>query len=63
MDAMVAPADIKYPTSLELLNKSCGRLESAIVIRWEEVPHTGHKLPVFCQENPEDPCWVQSKVH
>ncbi len=45
MDATVAPADIKYPTDIELLNKSREHLETAIEILWKEVPHTGHKLP------------------
>lgn len=45
MDATVAPADIKYPTDIDLLNKSREHLEKAITILWEEVPHTGHKLP------------------
>lgn len=45
MDATVAPADIKYPTDIDLLNKSREHLETAIEILWKEVPHTGHKLP------------------
>ncbi len=45
MDATVAPADIKYPTDIDLLNKSREHLEKAITILWEEVPHRGHKLP------------------
>ena len=45
LDATVAPADIKYPTDIELLNKSREHLETAINILWKEVPHTGHKLP------------------
>ena len=45
MDATVAPADIKYPTDIDLLNKSWGHLETAVDILWKEVPHTGHKLP------------------
>ena len=45
MDATVAPADIKYPTDIDLLNKSREHLETAVTILWEEVPHTGHKLP------------------
>ncbi len=45
MDATVAPADIKYPTDIDLLNKSREHLETAITILWEEVPHRGHKLP------------------
>ena len=45
MDATVAPADIKYPTDIDLLNKSREHLEAAVDILWEEVPHKGHKLP------------------
>ena len=45
MDATVAPADIKYPTDIDLLNKSREHLEKAIAILWKEVPHKGHKLP------------------
>ena len=45
MDATVAPADIKYPTDIDLLNKSREHLESAVDILWNEVPHKGHKLP------------------
>lgn len=45
LDATVAPADIKYPTDIDLLNKSREHLETAVNILWEHVPHTGHKLP------------------
>ena len=45
MDATVAPADIKYPTDIDLLNKSREHLEAAIDILWNELLHTGHKLP------------------
>lgn len=45
LDATVAPADIKYPTDIDLLNKSREHLETAVGIVWKEVPHTGHKLP------------------
>lgn len=45
MDATVAPADIKYPTDIDLLNKSREHLEKAIDILWNEIPHKGHKLP------------------
>jgi IS5 family transposase len=45
MDATVAPADIKYPTDIDLLNKSREHLEKAINVLWSVVPHTGHKLP------------------
>ena len=45
LDATVAPADIKYPTDLDLLNKSREHLEHAIDLLWPYVPHTSHKLP------------------
>ena len=45
MDATVAPANIKYPTDIDLLNKSREHLEKAISIYWELVPHKGHMLP------------------
>lgn len=45
MDATVAPADIKYPTDIDLLNKSREHLETAVDILWKEVPHKSHKLP------------------
>lgn len=45
MDATVAPADIKYPTDIDLLNRSREHLETAVTILWKEVPHKGHKLP------------------
>ena len=47
LDATVAPADIKYPTDIDLLNKSREHLETAVGILWKKgnVPHTGHKLP------------------
>lgn len=45
MDATVAPADIKYPTDVDLLNKSREHLETAIDILWDHVPHDGRKLP------------------
>ncbi len=45
LDATVAPSDIKYPTDIDLLNKSREHLETAIEILWKEVPHKGHKLP------------------
>ena len=45
MDATVAPADIKYPTDIDLLNKSREHLETAVTILWKEVSHKGHKLP------------------
>ena len=45
LDATVAPADIKYPTDIDLLNKSREHLETAVSILWQHVPHTSHKLP------------------
>ena len=45
LDATVAPADIKYPTDIDLLNRSREHLETAVNILWQHVPHTGHKLP------------------
>lgn len=45
LDATVAPADIKYPTDIDLLNKSREHLETAVNILWQHVFHTGHKLP------------------
>jgi len=45
LDATVAPADIKYPTDIDLVNKCREHLETAIEILWKEVPHKGHKLP------------------
>lgn len=45
MDATVAPSDIKYPTDIDLLNQCREHLETAIDILWEDLPHTGHKLP------------------
>ena len=45
LDATVAPADIKYPTDIDLLNRSREHLETAVDILWQHVPHTGHKLP------------------
>lgn len=45
MDATVAPADIHYPTDIDLLNSSRKHLEKAIDLLWENVPHSGHKLP------------------
>lgn len=45
LDATVAPADIKYPTDIDILNKAREHLETAIGICWKHVPHKGHKLP------------------
>lgn len=45
MDATVAPADIKFPTDIDLLNQCREHLETAINLHWPHIPHTGHKLP------------------
>ena len=45
MDATVAPAYIKDPTDLDLLNKCREHLENAIDRLWPMVPHTLHKYP------------------
>ena len=45
LDATVAPADIKYPTDIDLLNRCREYLETALDIIWPLVPHDGHKLP------------------
>ncbi len=45
LDATVAPADIKHPTDIDLLNRSREHLETAVDILWPHVPHTSHKLP------------------
>ena len=45
MDATVAPADIKFPTDIDLLNRCREHYESAIGFFWAETPHKGHKLP------------------
>ena len=45
LDATVAPADIKYPTDIDLLNKSREHLETAVNILWQHMEHTSHKLP------------------
>ena len=45
IDATVVPANIKYPTDIDLLNKSREHLEKAISLLWNEVPHKGHMLP------------------
>ncbi|MBQ9415824.1 MAG: IS5 family transposase [Clostridia bacterium] len=45
-DATVAPADIQYPTDIELLNDAREILEKAIRLVWEALPsHEGHMLP------------------
>ena len=45
LDATVAPADIRYPTDIDLLNRSREHLETAVNILWQHIPHIGHKLP------------------
>ena len=35
LGATVAPADIKYPTDIDLLNKSREHLETAVDIVWK----------------------------
>ena len=45
LDATVASADIKYPTDIDLLNKSWEHLDTGINILWKHVEHTSHKLP------------------
>ena len=45
LDATVAPADIKYPTDIDLLNKSREHQETAVNILWQHMEHTSHKLP------------------
>ena len=39
------PADIKYPTDIDLLNRSREHQETAVDLLWPHVPHTRHKLP------------------
>ena len=45
IDATVAPQKITYPTDISLLNDSREKVEKAIDIIWEKVPHEGHKYP------------------
>jgi len=45
IDATVAPADIKFPTDVDLLNQCREILEKAINILWPFIPHDHHKLP------------------
>lgn len=45
IDATVAPADIKYPTDIDLLNKSREHLETAIDTLWPATKRKGHKYP------------------
>ena len=51
MDATVAPADVKFPTDIDLLNQCREHLETAINLHWPEVPHTGHKLPYSAKKS------------
>ena len=68
LDATVAPADIKYPTDIDLLNRSREHLETAVDILWAEVPHTSHKLPYSAKKArksylklAKDKKWTQAK--
>ncbi len=68
LDATIAPADIKYPTDIDLLNKSREHLETAVSILWQHVPHTSHKLPYSAQKArksylklAESKKWTQAK--
>lgn len=45
LDATVAPADLKYPTDIDLLNQCRQHLETAIDLLWNHTHRTGHKLP------------------
>jgi len=45
MDATVAPADIKFPTDIDLLNNSREYLEDTIERLWPIAKHEGHKFP------------------
>lgn len=40
MDATVAPADVKFSTDIDLLNRCREHLETAINLHWPEFPHT-----------------------
>ena len=70
LDATVAPADIKYPTDIDLLNKSREHLETAINILWKHVEHTSHKLPYSARKArkaylklAKSKKWTQAKCH
>lgn len=59
----MAPADIKYPTDIDLLNKSREHLETAVDILWKKY-HTraiSCPIPRKQQENPIFP-WKKQKV-
>lgn len=45
LDATVAPADIKYPTDIDLLNQCRQHIEQAVDLLWDHSRRTGHKLP------------------
>jgi hypothetical protein len=45
LDATVAPADIRYPTDLSLLNECRETLERMIDDIWEQTERKGHKTP------------------
>ena len=45
LDATVAPADIKYPTDIDLLSQCREHLEKANDLLWPHSHRTGHKLP------------------
>jgi hypothetical protein len=46
LDATVAPADIRFPNDVSLLNECRENVEKAIEFCWDKTPkHTGHMLP------------------
>jgi hypothetical protein len=45
LDATCAPADIRYPSDLSLLNEARENLEVIIEELWEHGPRQGHKTP------------------
>lgn len=70
MDATVAPADIKYPTDIDLLNQCREHLEKAIDLLWASVSHDGHKLPYNAKKArkaflniSKSKKWTQKKLH
>ena len=70
LDATVAPADIKYPTDIDLLNKSREHLEAAIDKLWPYVDHSKHKLPYSAKKArksylklAKSKKWTQRKCH
>ena len=54
LDATVAPADIKYPTDIDLLNRSREHLETAVDILWQHVPIPATSCRIR-QKRPESP--------